>query len=274
MKLSMREYMAPGDTLLEKCQNLKELGFDGIELVTTGHPDEVDEIRAVIEETGIRPTCVSARAGCLVDARREERQAAVQSHLDALEVAAEIGAIGVISAPLIKMKMQIEGPRPRIPDLWPLGSLLEMEKRMVLELYRRIAERGAELGTCIIVEPLNRYEQDWPRTLRDGIEICQAIDSPGMMMMADFFHMNIEESDIAAALEEALPYLRNVHIADSNRQTVPHGHTDLLPGRRVLKQGGYDGYFGLESAVPGPCSPKTGPDRMIGFPEEKRGRTL
>src|SRR5437868_11606220 len=93
MKLSIRENMAPGGTLREKFHNLRELGFDGVELTTSSQPDLVDEIRALARETGVQPSITSGRlGGCLIDARREERELAVRSHVEALEVAAaEIG---------------------------------------------------------------------------------------------------------------------------------------------------------------------------------------
>src|SRR5438309_2302816 len=158
MKLSIRENMVPGATLRDQFLNLRQLGFDGVELTSSSNPQLADEIRALARETGVQPSITSGRlGGCLIDARAEERELAVRSHLEALELAAAVGAVGVISPPTITMKMQ--AGRPRIPDLRPVISRDEVERKMVVALYREIGKRGEELGTCIIVEPLNRYEQ-------------------------------------------------------------------------------------------------------------------
>jgi sugar phosphate isomerase/epimerase len=251
MRLSIRENMVPGATLMDKFRHLRQLGFDGIELTNSSSLDQADEIQAAMKETGIQPSITSARGGgCLIDPRPEEREKAVRGHIEALELAEKVGAYGVISPPVITMKMQPD--RPRIPDLSPVISRDEVERKMVVALYAEIAKRGEELGTAIIVEPLNRYEQWWPCTLRHGVEICEAVGSPACKMMADLFHMNIEEQDLAAAIREAgTEYIYNVHLADSVRRLPGSGHTDFTPPFRALKEIGYDKFCGLECAIDG-----------------------
>lgn len=251
MKLSIRETMTPGASLEHKFRNLRELGFDGIELTTSSRLEHADEILAAMRETGIQPSITSALGGgCLIDPRKEERDLAVRGHIEALELAARIGAQGVISPPIITMKMQPD--RPRMPDLAPVISRDDAEKKMVIALYQEIAERGEQLGTAIIVEPLNRYEQWWPCTLRHGVEICRAVGSPACRMMADLFHMNIEEPDMPAAIREAgTDYIYNVHLADSHRRLPGSGHTDFKACFRALKEIGYDRFCGLECAIDG-----------------------
>jgi sugar phosphate isomerase/epimerase len=251
MKLSIREAMAPGATLMEKFRGLRELGFDGIELTSSSEMEKVPEIRAAMKETGIQPTLTANRlGGCLIDARKEERELAVRSHILALEVAAEVGALGVISPPVITMKMQTG--RPRIPDLSPLAAQSQLEQDMVIALYRRIADRGEQLGTAIIVEPLNRYEQWWPCTVAQGVEICRRVDSPACRTMADLFHMSIEETDIPGAISAAgAEFIYNVHLADSHRHLPGSGHTDFRAAFAALKAIGYDRYCGLECRIDG-----------------------
>ena len=250
MKISIRENMAPGGTLPEKFRNLQELGFEGIELTTSSQPDLIDEIRAATHETGVQPSITSTRlGGCLIDARREERDLAVRSHIQALEIAAAVGAVGVISPPTITMKMQVG--RPRIPDLSPVVSRNEVERKMVVALYRDIASAGERLGALLIIEPLNRYEQFWPLKLQDAVALCEEVGSPACKMMADLFHMNIEESDMPAAIREAGPSIVNVHLADSHRQLPGSGHMDFHSCFRALKEIGYDGYMGLECVIQG-----------------------
>lgn len=242
--------MVPGATLLEKFQNLERIGYHGIEITHSSTLAHAEEIRAAKQKTGIQPTITSAKGGCLIDARKEERDLAVRGHVEALELAAQIGALGVISPPVITMKMQPE--RPRIPDLSPVLSRDQIERDLVHALYREIAQRGEELGTAIIVEPLNRYEQWWPCTLQEGVEICRTVGSPACRMMADLFHMNIEDADMPDAIREAgAEYIWNVHLADSHRRLPGSGHTDFKPCFRALKEIGYNKYCGLECAVDG-----------------------
>ena len=55
-------------------------------------------------------------------------------------------------------------------------------------------------------------------------------DLKNVVLLADLFHMNIEERDLAAAIREAGSHIGHVHFADSNRQAMGFGHTDPEPG--------------------------------------------
>lgn len=243
--------MVPGADYAERCRTLAELGFDGIEITTQYTLDDCAMINAATKETGVQPILTSCGAACLVDSRRDAREQGLQLLLRHLEVCAEIGALGAIHPPLIAMKMQIGGTRERIPDLSPVASTLQLERQLLVALYQRLCTRAEELGTFIIIEPLNRYEQWWPCTLADGVAICKEVGSPNCKIMADFFHMHIEETDIGKAIAASVDYIVNVHIADSTRATPGTGLTDFAPGFRALKQGGYPHYLDLECGVPG-----------------------
>jgi sugar phosphate isomerase/epimerase len=58
--------------------------------------------------------------------------------------------------------------------------------------------------------------------------------------------MNIEEPDIAAALREAGPLVGHIHFADSNRQAIAFGHTNVAPIITALREIGYAGYLSAE----------------------------
>lgn len=251
LRLSIREPMAPGSTLVEQWKNLRQLGFEGVELTRSSSMSELDNIKAAMRESGIQPNITSAGAGCLIDARKEERDLAVKTHKDAIDLAAEIGAVGVLTAPGIKMKMQNDGARPRIPDLRPHKSTQELEFLMMAELFGEISAHAESRGVYVVVEPLNRYEQEFPKSLADGVRLCEAVGNAHCKIMADLFHMNIEDADMPGSIRAAGDAIVNVHLADSHRQTPGRGHTDFAGCFAALKEIGYDYYCGLECGVPG-----------------------
>jgi sugar phosphate isomerase/epimerase len=65
-------------------------------------------------------------------------------------------------------------------------------------------------------------------------------------LLADLYHMNIEETNLADALREAGPYVGHIHFADSNRKAAGLGHTDFTPIVSALKEIGYEGYLSAE----------------------------
>ena len=82
---------------------------------------------------------------------------------------------------------------------------------------------------------------DKHKTFLDGL------NTNGVTLLADLFHMNIEESDIAATLREGARHVGHVHFADSNRRPVGNGHTDMKPIADALREIGYDGCISAEA---------------------------
>ena len=114
-----------------------------------------------------------------------------------------------------------------------------------MELLREAGESAAREGTNILVEPLNRYETHLANTLADGAAICAAADHPNVNIMADFFHMSIEEADIAASIRGAAQYVKHVHLADSNRTEPGTGHTEFRSGFAALQEIGFERLHGV-----------------------------
>ncbi len=253
LKLSAREYAAIGQTYEEKMQSMVDMGYDAIEL--TGRPDileVVGEIADASRKTGCAvSTICSGGRGALMAAERDARELAVADLKLFLTAAAELGAKGVIYAPLIAVKMNPD-EYTRLPDMSPWHSAEQAEMALLAELGREIAEHAAGLGVCVLWEPLNRYEQWWFNRLENGAELCDLIGSEGSKVMADFFHMSIEEDNIPDALRKWGPdYVRHVHIADSTRATPGYGTTDFAAAFAVLDEIGFDGYMALECSTRG-----------------------
>lgn len=253
LKLSAREGMAMGQTYEEKMQFLVDAGYDAIEI--TGRPDLLEmagEIADAARKTGCAvSTICSGGRGALMAAEADQREIAVADLKLFLTAAAELGANGVIYAPLIAVKMNPD-LYTRLPDLSPWLSVEQAEMELLAALTRDIAEHAAGLGVCVLFEPLNRYEQWWFNRLENGADLCDRVDSDGCKVMADFFHMSIEEDSIPSALREWGPdYVRHVHLADSNRATPGHGTTDFAAAFAALDEIGFGGYMALECSTRG-----------------------
>jgi sugar phosphate isomerase/epimerase len=68
--------------------------------------------------------------------------------------------------------------------------------------------------------------------------------------MADLFHMNIEEADIAASLRAAAPLVAHLHFADSSRLEPGTGHTDFAKALAALPE--FTGWGAIECRLSGP----------------------
>ena len=98
----------------------------------------------------------------------------------------------------------------------------------------------------IALEALNRYETHLLRTLADADELRRLIDLPNVQVMADVFHMNIEEDSIAAALRAHAEHIVHVHLADSQRREPGSGHLDFPAVFEALAASDYDGALAME----------------------------
>jgi sugar phosphate isomerase/epimerase len=80
----------------------------------------------------------------------------------------------------------------------------------------------------------------------EAAQFLTARQARTVKVLADLYHMNIEEVNLADALRAAGPMVGHVHFADSNRRACGFGHTDLAPVVAALVEIGYAGYLSAE----------------------------
>lgn len=238
MILAVSENMIPGAGYGEKLHFLRAHGYDGIELFPEAAADDTVGLKQAMAETGISAPSMRGRTRDLLSANPAERQAQFEKLKRVCALAEECGVRVVVIVPIFG--------GPKLPDLTPWRSAIELEENLLDRILPRIGDIAANHGVTLVMEPLNRYETHLLNTLGHGAEICNRANHPHVRVMADFFHMHIEEADIAASLAENMAYVSHVHLADSNRDLPGCGHTDFVPAFSVLKREGYTGAFALE----------------------------
>jgi sugar phosphate isomerase/epimerase len=163
-----------------------------------------------------------------------------------LELAAVIGASGVIALPI---------RRPvHLLDLSPIATEEALITQMAVATLRLALNRVGEGTVPILLEPLNRYESYYLKTLADAVALCEQVGDPRVQVMADLFHMSIEEVGLAESLIEAGSHVGHVHLADSNRLLPGRGHTNFVTAFNALHAIGFSGWMALECGVPGEAS--------------------
>jgi len=243
------EPVIPGKTLAARLANLEAFGYQGVQLGALTRGMGVPEIKQAFAQTSVK-LLIHGRRAQLLAADPAARQLAVEEISQGLREAAELDAVGAIVVP-IRVQPDIAPPAPPSFGSRPMKTVIDLERELLIEGLSRIAPVAEEVGKPVILEPLNRYETHLLRTVGQAAEICRAVGSPGIKLMADFFHMNIEESDMGRAIEEVADCLAYVHLADSNRYQPGAGHLDFRPGLAALKRIGYDGYLTLECKILG-----------------------
>ena len=115
-----------------------------------------------------------------------------------------------------------------------------------LDCLAECCRAAADAGVTMLLEALNRYECDYLNTIQDVLDVIAEIRAPNLKVLADTFHMNIEEIDIAASLRRAGDKLGHVHLADTNRQAPGHGHLNVGSVLQALQDISYRGYISFE----------------------------
>ena len=244
MKLAVQEGLIPGRCLAEKLDLAASCGFEGVEVGGAGLLDRTDEVLKAIENhpVAVSSICAGFR-GCPLGAAKSERDLAFADMKDLLQLGGELGAVGLIFVPVF-------GP-PRLPDLSPWKRAEAMEQEMLVELLGPMALTAQKAECLLLLEPLNRYETHLIKRLSDAVAVVNRVRRRGLAIMADFFHMSIEEDSIPAAIRAAGKHIRHIHLADSQRLQPGTGHTAFRAGFKALKEIGFSDYMALECGVRG-----------------------
>jgi hydroxypyruvate isomerase len=120
-----------------------------------------------------------------------------------------------------------------------------------LDNLRYAAQRGAEFGVGVLIEPLSR-------TAREGYflhrveQAAAAIDEIGadnVHILFDCYQVAAEGGDVVALLEEHLDRVAHIQVAsvpERNEPLTGSGTLDYSGVREVLRRRGYDGFVGAE----------------------------
>lgn len=227
------------DDLAAACEAAAELGFDAVEIFAPA-PDAVDpaELKPLLEKLNLSVAAVGTGAGMVkhglaltsTDASQRERA------VDFVKSMIDFGA--GYSAPAIIGSMQ---------GKW--GG--DLDRDAALDLLRgalnELGGYAAEKNVPLIYEPLNRYETNLITTIADGADYLKTLSTDNVKLLADLFHMNIEEVNLAEAIQAGAGAIGHVHFVDSNRRPAGNGHMDYTPIASAIKEIGYDGYISAEA---------------------------
>jgi D-psicose/D-tagatose/L-ribulose 3-epimerase len=118
---------------------------------------------------------------------------------------------------------------------------------MSVDIISQVAETAAKSGITLGLEVVNRYESNVLNTASQAVEFCKRVGAPNVKVHLDVYHMNIEESDVSAAIRDTGPYLGYFHTGDSHRGYMGSGTINLAEVFRALVSSGYQGPIAFES---------------------------
>lgn len=242
--------------LEQSLAHASSLGFDGVELFTaSADAIVVSELKALLDKYHLQLAAVGTGAGKVIHGLTlchpdpKIRQQAIEFITQMMDFGAQFNAPAIIGS----MQGQVLPSENR-----------ELALQYLAESLLTLGKHASSLGVSLIYEPLNRYETNLMNTLGQGAAFLEKHQIEHVGLLADLFHMNIEEVDLGESILENKNSIIHVHFADSNRRPVGNGHTHLSDVAKALKKINYHGFISAE-AFPWPNSEAAAQQTITSF---------
>lgn len=213
------------------------LGFDIIE-IPAFEPTQMDVVatRASLARHGLAPTISlglthASDINC-EDAERIERGR--DTLMAALDFARAIGSDyvgGVIFGALARYAQ-------------PTTERARLNSAAVI---RELGQEAAKDGITIGLEFVNRYESNLLNTAQQTLDYLDIVGEDNVLVHADTYHMNIEETDFSTPILACGDRLGYVHIGESHRGYLGSGTIDFPEFFGALRDIDYAGPVTFES---------------------------
>ena len=220
-------------------ETMVKYGFTGADLFIEGVPEStIMEYKNIFESNGAQVATLFAiylgQNGVSLAEKDKEKSIKNKALFKAqLENAKRIGALG----------LGLGYIRGRYGDNETEADAL----CRIADALHELGEYAEEIGTKILLEPINRYEINTLNVASDAVDFIYNNKLVGVQLCLDLFHMNIEDQSIEGSIRKAKGLIGGIHTPDSNRYAAGDGHFDYPPIIEALRDADYDGFLTLEA---------------------------
>ena len=210
---------------------LAGLGYDAVELGAELSPADAGKVRDLVEDAGLTVSSICPSFTAERDLSHPDpqvRENAVCYLREVADLAHAVRAPMFIVAPTAFLRSR------------PLASEDE-EWGWAVESIKAAGEYAALLGVGLTLECWNRYGTFLLNRLDQASRMWRETGLPNGGVLADTYHMNIEERSLPEAIRVTGTLINHVHLSDSNRAAPGLGHVDYHlrarpAGRRTLRR--------------------------------------
>jgi sugar phosphate isomerase/epimerase len=213
---------------------MRQVGYDAVELqIADPSLFDQDRVRRSLQrmdyamcafQTG---STYYSRGNCLCTANDTVRRRTIDLLKSFVELAAQWNSLIVFGS--------LQGRLSDEPDR-AVGAA------RIREALQEVGQYASERHVTLALEPVNHGEVGFHNTIAEVAAIVRGLNLPGLRMMVDTFHMNIEEKDMLAPLENIQGILAHVHLSETNRDVLGAGHWPTATFLGELARIGYRGH--------------------------------
>ncbi len=151
----------------------------------------------------------------------------------------------------VPVARQLNGARMILASGFAMPGVADAELRAnAVKVLREAARIAADGGATILLEPVHMVvggKLMAVHTVRQGLDIVEAVDNPALRLLADVYHGAVSGESFEQAFADRIELVGHVQVADFEGRHEPG--TGSLPWSGLvplLQQRGYRGAIGLE----------------------------
>jgi len=219
----------------EPLERMRRQGFDGVEvflwrLSREQREKAVDSLAHLTRELGLAVSDIGGGPSLVDLGLPEESEKALALGEEFLNVAHSVGTrVSLV-------------PSFRAPP----GAKKEEVLARAGESLKKLDQAAKKLGVYLTIEPLNRYETNLLASMADTVAYIDGLGTEMVRLMADLYHMSIEEASTPSALWTASKHLVHMHVSENHGGYPGTGTINYGEVFRVLKEVNYDGFMSIE----------------------------
>ena len=198
------------DDILQVCGQLKEIGYDGVELPIFNLDLDYAAIGAQLDSLGLGRTGVTVRG-------EEDNPISPDAAVRAKGIELTKKTLDCCAAAGVET---LVGPYHSALGLFSGAGPTEDEWKWGVDSMREVAEHAGAVGVKLGVEALNRFETYLLNAHADAARFVREVDHPSCGMMYDTFHANIEEKSVTDAVNaggDKLFHIHSIHLNMDNQ---------------------------------------------------------
>ncbi|MDR0877148.1 MAG: sugar phosphate isomerase/epimerase [Treponema sp.] len=235
--IGMTQWIAGDEDLETSCKRLQKYGYNGIEFAAEPHKLDAGVCASLLKKYGLdcRSLCGLYDESRDLTGSGDTGKNAVSYLKDSVDFAVKVGAKIIIVVP--SPVGRVAPPECKSPEtLWASA----------IKNISEAADYAQKNNVKLAIEPINRYETYFANTAEKAYALVKDINHPAVGIMADVFHMSLEERNIPQSLLMIADKLLHVHIADNTREPAGLGRTDFKEIILMLRKIGYQGSLTME----------------------------
>lgn len=142
---------------------------------------------------------------------------------------------------------------------------IDLQTARIIELMRRAGDVAVRHGVVLVMEPLNtitNHPNIFMRTIPQGYMIAKGANSPGVKVLADLYHAQIQAGNLIPTLESCWDEIAYIQFGDNPGRLEPGtGEINYKTIVGWLRKRGYAGVIGMEHG--NSLDGRAGEDRLI-----------